>query len=65
MDVKVNGSLDSSNYWIVELKILRVVNKTNSKVTVLDFRRTYLGLFRDPLGKTGGKGPGGQWGQER
>lgn len=62
--VKVNGSLDSNNYEIVEFNILREVSKTNGKVTVLDFRRPDLGLFRDLLGETDGRGPGGQRGQE-
>lgn len=62
--VKVNGSLDSSNYEIIEFKILKEVSKTNSKVTVLEFRRSDLGLFRDLLGETNGRGPRGQWGQE-
>lgn len=58
------AALTGSNYEIVEFKILSEVSKTNSKVTVLDFRRPDFGLFRDLLGETNGRGPGRQWGQE-
>ena len=58
--VKVKGSLEISNYEIVEFKILREVSKTNGKVTVFDFRRPDLGLFRDLFGETNGRGPGAQ-----
>ena len=49
-DAKVKGSHGCSDHETVELKVQRGVNKIN-KITILDFRRANLGLFRDLLGK--------------
>lgn len=62
--VKVNGSLDNSNYEIVKLKILREMSKKNGKVTVSDFRISGLGFFRGLLKETNGRHPVRQCGQE-
>lgn len=46
-DMKFGGSLGYSGHEIVELKTLRVVQK--SRTTVLGFRRAKCILFRDLL----------------
>lgn len=62
--VKVNGSLDDSNYEIVKFKILRKMTKTNGKVTVLDFGMSGLDFFRGLLRETDGRHSVRQCGQE-
>ncbi|GAB0189054.1 hypothetical protein GRJ2_001370700 [Grus japonensis] len=50
-NVKLKGSLGSSDHEMVEFKILRAVRRVHSKLTTLDFRRADFGLFRDLLGR--------------
>lgn len=49
-DAKVKGRYGCSDHETVELKIQRGVSKIN-RITIPDFRRADLGLFRDLLGK--------------
>lgn len=53
-DVKVSGNLGCSDHEIVLFlrsprEILRAAKRVQGKLTVLDFRRTGFGLFRDLL----------------
>ncbi|GAB0179488.1 hypothetical protein GRJ2_000414100 [Grus japonensis] len=50
-DVKLKGSLGSSDDETVEFRILRAARRALSKLTTLDFRRADFGLFRDLLGR--------------
>lgn len=50
--VKVEGSLGCSDPKTADFKLLRQVSKTNSRITVLGFRKACFGLFRYLLGKT-------------
>ncbi|GAB0189057.1 hypothetical protein GRJ2_001371000 [Grus japonensis] len=50
-NVKLKGSLGSSDHEMVEFKILRAARRVHSKLTTLDFRRADFGLFRDLLGR--------------
>lgn len=49
-DANVKGSLGCRDHKVVELMILSKMSKIN-RITVPDFRKTALGLFRDLLGK--------------
>lgn len=61
-DLKIEGSLCSSNCEAVEFKILRELSKINSRITALDFRRADLGLFREAWETVlQGKRPWGSW----
>ncbi|GAB0185412.1 cAMP-dependent protein kinase inhibitor alpha [Grus japonensis] len=51
-NVKLKGSLGE----MVELKTLRAARRVHSKLTMLDYRRTDFGLFRDLFGRV----PGGK-----
>ncbi|KAJ7401784.1 glycerol kinase [Pitangus sulphuratus] len=48
-NVVPQGSLGSSDYEMVEFKILRAVRRAHRKLTALDFRRPNFGLFKDLL----------------
>ncbi|XP_063280190.1 uncharacterized protein LOC134564864 isoform X3 [Prinia subflava] len=50
-DVKVGGSLGSSDHEIVEFSIRRRGSRAVIKITTLDFLRATLSLFRDLLGR--------------
>ncbi|GAB0179532.1 hypothetical protein GRJ2_000418500 [Grus japonensis] len=50
-DVKLKGSLGSSDDETVEFRILRAARRALSKLTTLDFSRADFGLFRDLLGR--------------
>lgn len=50
-NVKLRGSLGCSDRDMVEFKLLRAARRTNKKLSVLDFRRTDFGLFRDLFGR--------------
>ena len=52
-DVMVGGSLACSDHEMMEFSILIEVNKANSRITTLVFRRTDSGLFRDLAGSHG------------
>jgi len=50
-NVKLKSSLGCSGHEVVEFKILRAARKSHSKLTALDFREAYFGLFRDLLSR--------------
>ncbi|GAB0187556.1 hypothetical protein GRJ2_001220900 [Grus japonensis] len=50
-DVKLKGSLGSSDHEAMEFKILKAPRRAHSKLTTLHFRRADFGLFRDLLGR--------------
>lgn len=43
----LQDSLGCSGHGVVELEILRAVNRAHTQVTALDFRRAGSGLFKD------------------
>jgi len=49
--VKLKSSLGCSDQETVEFKIRRAARRVHSKLTTLDFRRAYFGVFRDLLGR--------------
>jgi len=49
-DVKVVGSLGSSDHEMVNTRILRGGSSARSRIFTLDFRRANFGLFKDLLG---------------
>ena len=49
--VKITGSLGCSDPEMLEFRISRVGRRVKSKLTTLDFRRAYFGLFKDLLGR--------------
>jgi len=49
-DVKVGGSLSSSDHEMVELRILCEGSRVVSMIKTLDFRRASFGLFKNLLG---------------
>jgi len=50
-NVKLTGSFGYSDHEMVEFKILRAARRAYSKLSILDFRRTDFGLFKDLLGR--------------
>lgn len=50
-DVKVRDKLNCSDHKLVVFSILRRANKTNSKITALDFKMADFTLFRNVLGR--------------
>lgn len=60
------GSLGYSDNELLEFRILRTGTKMKSKLTTLDFKRVYFGLFRDLLGRVPwDKGMEGRGAQEQ
>jgi len=50
-DVKVGGSLGSSDHEVVEFRIEHGGSRAISRIKTLDFRRANFGLFKDLLGR--------------
>lgn len=48
-NLKVRSGLGCSDLEMVDFRILRGRVKANSRITILEFRRAYFGLFRDLL----------------
>jgi len=46
-DVKVGGSLGSSDHEMVNFRILRGGSRATSRIKTLDIRRANFGLFKD------------------
>jgi len=49
-DVKVGGSLSSSDHDMVNFRTLRGGSRAISRIKTLDFRRANFGRFKDLLG---------------
>lgn len=50
-NAKFKGSLSSSDHEITDVRILKANRRMKSKLTILDFRRTYFGLLKDQFGR--------------